>query len=463
MPEPENKETELTTLEDLRAALSGDGGEGVDEPTPQTPTDEDLRGVVREILQEETEEGREEPAPEMASEEEQDRGWEAAEERALHRRSLDDLNHAEREDLGNMLYRLIHGQARRRETQVAEAVRDLTQAGYYGPEAREALETGDTRSLSTLTDTDGGVFLPETVMNEILRVVPDFGVIRRLGRQVPVGAGSVKVPNVTAGLTAFWVGEGQEIKARKAAFGSKKLDPEKMGVIVPWTSELEEETGAAFLELIMELIAEAFAELEDESGLYGDGSAAYGGVTGIANAAGVSEIVLADNSGSGGTNGSLVSHVTASDLLALKYQVKSSVRGRGRFVVSSDLLHPLYDLKDDNGNYIIKRPTESGELPRIWNSPIEFTDAAIGPNATTATQNDAAFAFFGDFSRFLLGQQRGMTSKLMTEATITDVDDATDIRLGAQDMQAIRMTQRVDMLIALADAFARLKTQVAPV
>ena len=424
------------------------------------PTEEEVGDATRDLA---TGDGRAGDPPEPVPQDE--RGDEGADVRAgnrqgraLHRRSINDLNHSQREDLGNMLYRLLQAQAMRRERQESEAVRDLVQAGYYGPEAREALLTGDSRSLSTLTDTDGAVFLPETVMNEIARIVPDFGVARRLGRQIPISSGSQRIPNVTAGLVAFWVGEGQEIKARKAAFGKKNIDPEKMGIIVPWTTELEEETGEAFLNLIMELIAEAFAELEDQSALYGDGTAAYGGITGIANVAGAGEYVLPDRTGTSGGNGQSVQHVTPSDFLKLKYRVPSTVRQRGTYIISSDLMEVLADTKDADGNYILSNPREDERLPRLWGRPVETSDAVIGPESDAA---DSAFAFYGDFSRLLIGQQRGMTSMLLDQASITDVDDATIIKLAAQDMKAIKMTQRVEFQVALAAAFARLKTAAA--
>lgn len=363
-------------------------------------------------------------------------------------RSVSELSADQRDDLGHGLYRLLQGQARRNPAQIADATDQLARMGHYGPAARERVESGE-RALSTLTDGDGAIFLPEVVLNEVQRLVPDYGIIRRLSRVIPVNQGSARVPNLAAGLVAFWVGEGQEIKARKPAFGKKSLDPEKMGIIVPWTTELEEETGSAFLDLVIELVAEAFALLEDQSGLYGDGTAAYGGVTGLANAAGVVDVVL-DGQAFGG--------MTHKSLLALKFAASSRVRARGRFVLHPDSLRYLLEVEDADGRPIIKQPTDDAMLPSLYGSPIEVTEAVLGPDDDGA---DTTFAFYGDFSRFLIGQGRGLTSDLLTEATIKDVDDATLIYLGMQDMKALRVTQRLDMTIALPAAFARLKTNAA--
>lgn len=393
-------------------------------------------------------------APDLNSRAGQEEG--EPQERAAHAfrgRSVRDLSGTERDDLGSALYQLLQGQARKSESQVAEAVQRLARMGHYGPQAMEAARTSETRALSTLTDADGAVFLPEVVLNEVQRLIPDYGVIRRLARIIPISGGSVRVPNLAAGLVAFWVGEGQEIKARKPAFGKKSLDPEKMGIIIPWTTELEEETGSAFLNLVIELASEAFALLEDQTGFYGDGSAAYGGITGLANAAGVVDVTMPVISG--GTDGTSIAHLTHKNLLALKFAASSRVRERGRFVLHPNSLKYLLEMEDTTGRPIIKQPTESAMLPSLYGSPIEVTEAVIGPDDDAG---DTAFAFFGDFSRFLIGQGRGMTSDLLTEATIKDVDDETLIYLGMQDMKALRMTQRLDMTVALANAFARLKT-----
>lgn len=353
--------------------------------------------------------------------------------------------------LGYHLFRMFHGQAQRDFRQVDDAVNHLAQRGFYGDEARQRVANGQ-RALSTLTDSDGAVFIPEVVYNEVLRIVPEYGVIRRLARVIPNVDGPIRIPNLASGLVAFWVGEGQLIKARKPAFGKVLLDPEKMGLIVPWTTEVREEVGANLLNLIVTLIAEAFGKLEDQTFLYGDGTAAYGGITGLANTAGVNTYVLGGAANSGANS---FGALTYDHLIAARAAVPAPVRKMGTWILHPDSETVLLGIKDNQDRPVFEAAYREGDMDRLLGRPVEWVQAAHA-NADSAANKPVGF--YGDFSKYVIAQGRGMTSKLMTEATIKDVDDNTDIYLGAQDMEALRCTQRLDALAALPAAFVKILT-----
>lgn len=354
--------------------------------------------------------------------------------------------------LGLQLYRLFQAQARHDFRGQTEAQQALALRGFYGEDARQHVAQGGTvRALDTLTDADGGVFIPTVVYNEVLRLVPTYGVIRNLARVITGVSGPIKIPNLAAGLVAFWVGEGAEIKARKPTFGSVSLDPEKIGLIVPWTTEVREEVGASLLDLIVTLIAEAFGLLEDQTALYGDGTAVYGGITGLANAAGVNSYTM----GAGDTTAAAL---TYDDLLGAMKAVPVTARRTGTWVLHDDASLTLAGIKDANGQPVFRASYESGQFDRLLGRPVVYAQAA---RADAATSAGTAVGFYGDFSKFIVAQGRSMTSKLMTEATIKDVDDASDIRLGAQDMEALRMTERLDMLVGLPAAFVKIMSAAA--
>lgn len=353
--------------------------------------------------------------------------------------------------LGIQLFRLFRGQLTRNYQQTAEAQMDLARRGFYGDAIAGQVLQGNTRALSTLTDANGAVFIPEVVYNEVLRIVPNYGAIRRLGRVISVD-GPVRIPNLATGLVAFWVGEAQVIKARKPAFGKVTLDPEKIGLIVPWTSEVREEVGASLLDLIVTLIAEAFGLLEDQTALYGDGTATYGGVTGLASAAGVNSYVLGGATNSGSTT---FADITYDDLAGAMKKVPAPVRRMGTWVLHPDTSMTLAGLKDTTGKPIFEADYREGGIDRLLGRPVEWVEAAKSETQTAVT---TAMGFYGDFSKFIIAQGRGMTSKILDQATIIDVDDSTEILLGAQDMEALRMTERLDMLVALPSAFVKLVT-----
>lgn len=306
----------------------------------------------------------------------------------------------------------------------------LAEGGAYGHSVREA------GAFSTLTDPEGAVLLPEMVYAQVLDIEKNYGVVNQLALGIPVESGSMKVPNVAGDLDAFATGEGQPIKTRKFNFAKVNLDPQKWGVIVPWTSEISEEAGAKLMPVVMRKIAQAFAKAKDVAGLYGDGSATYNEITGIYNKDNVADTVSAT--------------LTPDNLLELQFKIAASLVDRGVYVMHPNTREKIYGLKDGEGRYIYKLPFEAGGVASLWGRPVYFSEAV---------DNDQASVFYGDFSYLLLGQGRGLTSDLLTEGTIDDVDDSGTINLATQDMKALRVTERFDIEIPYATAFAFITPQ----
>lgn len=354
-----------------------------------------------------------------------------------------------RRELGRLMHRFYRGQTQRDPALTTSAVVDMARGGYYGEEARARFTSDGERAMNTLSDANGGVFLPTVVLNEVLRLVPEYGVIRRLARIIDVPSGTIKIPNLAGGIPAFWVGEGATIKSRAATFSSITLDPVKMGVIVPWTNELEEEAGASFMDLIVTLVAEGFANLEDTTAFYGDGTSAYGGITGLATFSGVNVYTM----GTGKTN---FNQLTYDDLIGVLQATPVQVRRRGTWVFHPDTELTLAKLKDNDGRPIFIDDYRTGATgATLLGRPVEWAQATYAQADTGVSK---VLGFYGDFDTYLIAQGRGMTSMLLDQATIQDVDDSTVINLGAQDMKALRTTQRLFMRPGIPSAITRIRT-----
>jgi len=340
-------------------------------------------------------------------------------------------------------YMLLNGVATQNPADVRKFQTQLALVGEYGSDWQEKAKT-EQRAIM-LTSSEGAPFLPTTVINTIQDVAKEVGIARRLATTYTIITGDAKVPNVSGRLTAFAVNEAAEIKARKAAFSSVTLDPKKWGVISPWSSEMNIEIGAQFIQKVVQLAAEAFADLEDQSVFTADGTATYHSLTGLLNNGSIGEHLMATGDGA-------FTDIDYDDLLTMRQQPAVGVRRRGAYVFHHDFEVQFLKLKDGAGQYIF--PRESG-VNNIAGRPVYYTEA-MPDLADTALST--SFGLYGDFSYVTMGLGQSLTATLLTEASIKDVDDSTVIRLGMTDSMALRFIAYWDVKFGLTTPFAKITT-----
>ena len=347
-------------------------------------------------------------------------------------------------------HRLLKSIALRQPVQTEQVQQHMKRAGMYDGAAfnkfmgEDVKDSNGERAIN-LTSSEGQPFLPTTVDNRIEEIRENFGAMRQVCTVFDFSAGSHKVPNVSGRPKVFAVNEGSPIKARKATWGSVTLDPFKWGLIVPYSSEMNDEVGAQWVAKSTEQAGRSFAEMEDETVLIADGTAAYHSLTGIiAGLAGVVQHTLP----TGDTSFNDWSY--AQGIEAMKVTPAGN-RSMGAHVLHPDMQLVMATFVDPANQYIYPPNTEPERLVRrvVYTEAMpDITDDAVSTN----------FHAFGDFSFVTMGFQRGVTAKLLDQATILDTDDTTEIHLGASDSLAIRFTARWDVKIGLPAAFSKSRT-----
>lgn len=417
-----------------------------------TLTEEQFRQLRNDIL--ESSEPSEEEVEERVADKAADERREKVRKRVAGRNPNPDLNIAvgDRRDVDGegwkmQTFRILDGVARRDYDQVHDAREKLARAGHYGKKTQEAWERGTNDPI--LTSGEGQPFLPTAVMDRIEDIGKDYGAARQDATIFTFNAGTVKVPNVSGRLTAHAVNEGASIQSKKANFGSVTIDPDKYGVIVPWTSETDEEVGPQVIEKLVDLAGEAFVLLEDQTVFTADGTATYHSLTGLLEDGNINEYVMEGEGADSSFN-----NVEYDDFSKLKQEVAPTARQRGAYYFHHDIESIVERLKDDQGQYIYG--PQSDGVNRIWSRPARTTEAL--PDLSNDAANKS-FAIYGDLSFVIMGFQRQLQSTLLTEATIEEVDNSgATINLAAQDSQAIRFTARWDVVRGLTDPFAKLTT-----
>ena len=273
-------------------------------------------------------------------------------------------------------------------------------------------------------------FVPVEQASEIIKKVARGSSVIRLSRLEQMTSDTKKIPVMTNGAGAYWVGEGQRIGASGATWIFPELRAKKLAVIIPVTKEkLNDATIDVFSEL-RENIAEAFYEAFDSAALFGYNSPFSSNI--LSSCAKV-EI----------TDGSF--DLASADVMAKVEEAGYDVNG---FAAKIGVKNSLRKLRDANGAPIFITGTDQNEL---YGQPIEFV-------RNGAWKDDQAELIAGEWKYSLVGIRDDIEYEILTEATLQNTLDADGkpLSLAEQDMVAIKATMRIGYLCVKPEAFAAL-------
>lgn len=327
---------------------------------------------------------------------------------------------------------------------------DVSAMGKFGKTVKflKALVGADVKLLNTMhedarvkanlsegTTTAGGFLVPEEFKAEILRLAPQYGVIRREARMIPMAFDVLNVPaSGTTDITAQWVNEAGQILSTDPTFRQVVLTVNKLASIPKVTNELLADANVPVVQYLAEIIAEAFAKEEDNQAFNGTGSPFVGCLT----ATGVPTSPHA-----GGTAFICLSY---QDLVNTTAQIYSNATANAKFYLHRSMISHVRGLITTAGAPIIG-PTAK----EVAGYPIVDTEILPGIASSTAKTDATAYAVFGDLRKgVMLGERGSMTMKIGTEGTVGNDN------LFEKDMVALRMIERVALGVALPSAFCRI-------
>lgn len=278
-------------------------------------------------------------------------------------------------------------------------------------------------------------FVPEEQATEIIKDVARGSSILRLSKVESMESDTKKIPVMTDGPGAYWVGESERIQTSVATWIFPEMVAKKLAVIIPVTREkLNDTTINVFAEL-RPAIAEAFYTAIDAACLFGINSPFAKNIFGVAQDAG--NVVTV------GTNPKL--DLDISDVMALVEDAGFDVNG---FAAHYGIKNSLRKLRDENGAPLFAAGTNQNEL---YNNPIEF----VRNGAWDKTKAELIAA---NWNYSLVGIRQGIEYEILKEATLQSVTmaDGKPLSLAENDMVAIKATMRIGFLPIKDDAFAAL-------
>lgn len=278
-------------------------------------------------------------------------------------------------------------------------------------------------------------FVPVEQATEIMKDVARGSSILRLSKVEPMESDTKKIPVMTDGPGAYWVGETERIKTSVATWIFPEMNAKKLGVIIPVTKEkLNDTTINVFAEL-RPAIAEAFYTAIDAACLFGTNSPFSKSIFDVIDDTG--------NTIEVGTNAKL--DLDISDVMALVEDAGLDVNG---FSAHYGIKNSLRKLRDENGAPLFAAGTNQNEL---YNNPIEF----VRNGAWDKTKAELIAA---NWNYSLVGIRQGIEYEILKEATLQSVtmSDGKPLSLAENDMVAIKATMRIGFLPIKDEAFAAL-------
>ncbi len=290
------------------------------------------------------------------------------------------------------------------------------------------------RAMSEGIGSAGGFLVPTEMENSIIALRDIAGVFRAKATVRQMGSDVRNFPRRVGGLTAYFSAENAQLVESSATWDNVALSAKKLGILNRLSSELLEDEAAGLGEYMVEEMAWAMADKEDDAGFNGDGTSTYGGITGITKA-------LIGKAGGVAATSTHTTYLTldGADLARTMAALPSYAWAGACWYASPYAIATLFGrLTISTGGVIM---TKDGPRPMLnyLGFPIIATPKLP---SSTSSQAGNVMLLFGDLAlSSIMGSRRGVT-----------VARSADVYFE-YDSIAIRATERIDIVNAnLGDA-----------
>lgn len=285
-----------------------------------------------------------------------------------------------------------------------------------------------TNAASSVSPSDGGFLVPETLRSQLLQIALEQSVVRPRATVVPMDSARVPFPmidtttnqsSVFGGMVAYWGEEGAALTDASPKFGRAVLDAKKLTGLSAVPNELLQDSAVSFSALLETLWPQALAFEEDAKCMAGSGVGEPLGFIGSGNSASIA--VAAEAGQASGT-------IVFENIVKMYSRMLPSSLSRAVWICSPDAIPELFTmaLSVGTGGSAIFVANAQGPAPMtIFGRPLIVSEKA----SALGTRGDIVFA---DLSYYLLGDRQTMTA-----------DSSTDYNFGS-DKTTFRIIQRVD-------------------
>lgn len=307
---------------------------------------------------------------------------------------------------------------------------------------REAESSWDTmgrkKQMVEETDTAGGYLVPEEFRAEIIRIIPKYGVARRLCRILPMNTDTMRIPRQTATVSVTWPGEAKKGTGSKPTLGQVLLSSKTMVGLCSYSAEFLADAGLPIIQYLQTIFAEEIAAEEDNQLFNGTGLP----FNGILSVSGVNVWDLGGSTTSGKTT---IGSAVVDDVIDAHGMLSEDADDNVWLVGNKALITALRKVKVTS-DYALAPATQG--MPGTV-AGMNWTTSKKLPSAPAVSTK---FAVVGNFQYAIIGDREQMTIAMAREGTIGSDN------LFEQNMSGLRLTERIAINVAVPSAFTVLKT-----
>jgi HK97 family phage major capsid protein len=268
----------------------------------------------------------------------------------------------------------------------------------------------------------GGYLVPEVLENAMIDLKEEFGMFRRYSMNWPMSSDVSLVPRRVSGFTTYFVGQNDTITASTTSLDQIRLEAKKLAAITQFSSELNEDAIISVADFYAREFAYALAVKEDSCGFLGDGTLAYGGIVGLANALNDGSIKIA-------TSITTAATLTITHFEAVVAALPEFPGIQPAWYIHKALYHTTMGRLQMAAGGNTVSDLGNGPVMQFLGYPVRFIQTL--PSAATT---NVKIAYFGDLAMAAtMGTRRGVTLR------------ADESVYFAQDALALRVTERFDI------------------
>lgn len=307
-------------------------------------------------------------------------------------------------------------------------------------------EIADTyeKALAASDAVSGGFLVPPQYSQEIIEFLRPASVVRRLGPlSIPMPTGTMRLPKVTQGATAGYIGENTNAPKTQQTFGQVQLTYKKLAALVPISNDLLRQSSPGADAIVRDDVVRGMAQAENTAFLRGDGT--NGSPKGLLNWALPGAII------NGNATASLANITTDMGYLIVNLMNNNIPMTRPVWIWSPRTWNYLMTIQTTNGVFPFRDELMRGTF---WGWPYGTT-TAVPINLNTLSRGSESEVYLADFADAALGESLNLVVDASQEAAYSDGTNI--VAAFSQDQTVIRAIQEHDFVMRRQESVAILQ------